>query len=282
MSGKERELSHITKLYFLAHVSASPFRLAHKGHPSFLPFLCHLHLVTRGSTMLQSSPIIRSPVMSRVAARLLYNPSMRCARTALRCAPVQASLFRERSQRNLFPLSRTPSVLQTLHSSALTRSPRQRHWSDAEPARPEDLVNPNGRIYSVRPEPADERFEETLGPARPPSATRAFLFFCFGSLATYGVAGYISNSETSSLASSIRASSARSWGFGDFSSFFGGGGDASADGLSERQLRAAKKHELAERLGMRLEWIVGWCDQLGLPQSVKEVVGRSYVIMAEK
>ncbi|SPO41926.1 uncharacterized protein PSFLO_07409 [Pseudozyma flocculosa] len=70
---------------------------------------------------------------------------------------------------------------------------------------------------------------------------------------------------------------------------FGGGGggtrvqeqEAWGRGIDENTLNVVRKHHVAERLGHTLEWITGWCDQLGLPAGVKEVVGRSFVMVSE-
>lgn len=70
--------------------------------------------------------------------------------------------------------------------------------------------------------------------------------------------------------------------FGSLASFFGGGESVGASSVGEKKLRIAKKQEIAERLGNRMDWILGWCDQLGLDGKVKEVVGTVYLGLAER
>lgn len=160
-----------------------------------------------------------------------------------------------------------------------------------------ELVNPSGRIYSVqRPVEVQDPFAGsktvlvTPQEAKAPPIWGALAFLLGGSsLIFLGAAAY-QNKETDRLVREIRSHSPTSSVFrsvfGDFSSFFTGGGVVDAvkggAGVTQRQLMAAKKHEEAERHGWRLMWLLGWCDQLHLPRSVKELVGRTYTFGAER
>ncbi|KDN47550.1 hypothetical protein K437DRAFT_267840 [Tilletiaria anomala UBC 951] len=116
---------------------------------------------------------------------------------------------------------------------------------------------------------------------RAPSVLRAFAFCALLAAAAFGLAAYFTLADADALARRIREESGP---FGDFASFAAralGAATRSEHGVSEGQLRAAKKQVAAERYGRTLTSLVGWCDQLHLPDGVKEFVGRSYVILAE-
>lgn len=122
-----------------------------------------------------------------------------------------------------------------------------------------------------------------------PSVTRAVLFLFGFSALTFTGAAYYSLRETEHIASEVRGSRDV---FAHLSSFFssssssnsssGSGSEVWGPGVTEKALMAAKQHETAQRLGLRMEYLVGWCQQLHLPQGVTEFVGRSYIILAEK
>lgn len=158
------------------------------------------------------------------------------------------------------------------------------HHPDAEPLRAEDLVNPSGRIYSPsQGGPPPEMFQtgsdfdlmrERMGRAQAPRIARAVLVALGLSMGAYALAAAYSVSERERVGE-LNAGS--SW--GDFSSFFGAAGSGTLD---ERRLREARRHEMALKAAMGMKWAMGWCDQLGLPRGVKEVVGNAWLICAEK
>ncbi|SPO32791.1 related to PCP1 - mitochondrial serine protease [Ustilago trichophora] len=122
-----------------------------------------------------------------------------------------------------------------------------------------------------------------------PSITRALLFLFGFSALTFTGAAYYSLRETEHIASEIRGSRDV---FAHLSSFFSSssssnssnssGGEIWGPGVTEKALMAAKQQETAQRLGLRMQYLVGWCQQLHLPQGVTEFVGRSYIILAER
>ena len=118
-----------------------------------------------------------------------------------------------------------------------------------------------------------------------PSISRALLFFLAFSAASFTGAAYYSLKDTQHVASQLQSSHDV---FANISSFFTGSSSENSTqaiwgpGVTDQRLKVAKSHETATRLGMRLEWLMGWCDQLGVPAGVKEVVGRSYLIAAEQ
>ena len=122
---------------------------------------------------------------------------------------------------------------------------------------------------------------------QPPSIGRAVGFFLAFGAFSFGAAAYTSLRDTQQVAEEVKAAQGP---FGNLSSFFSRGstGDDSrgedtwGPGITEKKLLIAKRHETAERLGVRMEWLMGWCDQLGLPEALKEAVGRGYIIVAEK
>ncbi|PWY96992.1 hypothetical protein BCV70DRAFT_203259 [Testicularia cyperi] len=120
----------------------------------------------------------------------------------------------------------------------------------------------------------------------PPSSARAIAFLLGFTALSFGGAAYYSLKDTEHVAAELRSSRDV---FANITSFFSSkttgddvhGADIWGTGVTERRLLIAKKHEIAERLGRRMEWIVGWCDQLGLPSGLTQAVGRSYVMVAD-
>ncbi|UZJ53431.1 hypothetical protein CBS101457_002751 [Exobasidium rhododendri] len=177
------------------------------------------------------------------------------------------------------------------------------------------MVNPSGRIYSVKRPPNEglgqgergdgSREEDPEGllavpfeESKNPPIFRVLLFFAFSTFTLYSGAAYLTLNENADMSAKIGAtgigSSVKSI-FGDFGSFFGltgnGNGvqskasssssDVRYDSDSERRMRAARKQATAERLGRRLSKLMGWCDQLNIGTSGKEFVGRTYTWAAE-
>lgn len=200
---------------------------------------------------------------------------------------------------------------------------------EKQPPKPEDLypdsfpkegelVNPSGRIYSVRRSPVEDEeanavarrklqqnaqtmsadevqaalesaallpIEET----RKPPILRAIAVTLLISFAAYSVAAIYSAQETQKAA--VKIGDGRGI-FGDFSSFFGSRGNdrppapmpdvtSGSDRFSEPRLRAARAQALSERYGRRLNNILGWCDTLGLGPGAKKAVARTYVSALE-
>lgn len=148
-------------------------------------------------------------------------------------------------------------------------------------------------LASIRPrtviqrQAASQPDSDEEGPLPPPpedvsapSIPRALLFlYGFSSLALGGAALY-SLRDTQHVADELRG--ARDV-FGSISSYLTGDEGMSiwGRGVTEKRLQMVKKHETAERLGVRMQWLMGWCEQLHLPSSVTETIGRAYIICAE-
>lgn len=166
-------------------------------------------------------------------------------------------------------------------------------YPESFPLEENDLVNPSGRIYAVKRGPNEDdnegdRFSGNplavpLSEAKIPSIFRPLLFFGLGStLLLYGAA-YYSVKQTDEAAVRIRKEGG---GIFDFSTFFGasgnGKGSNSLAGIDEGKMKVAQKQALAEKLGWRLDWLLGWCDQLGVPQGGKQFVARTFTWGAER
>lgn len=166
------------------------------------------------------------------------------------------------------PLATSSSIFARLAPISRRReaSHLQRRPSDSEPI-------PDFLHADLPPPPSD---------ARQPSVFRAILFLLgFSSLAFTGAACY-SLLDTQHIASELNSSRDV---FANISSFFtdtSAQSDIWGSGITERRLMAAKKQETATRLGLRMQWLMGWCDQLHLPSSLTEVIGRSYLMAAER
>ncbi|KAJ9475256.1 putative Rhomboid protein 1, mitochondrial (putative) [Pseudozyma hubeiensis] len=118
--------------------------------------------------------------------------------------------------------------------------------------------------------------------AQQPSIPRALLFLLALSTLTFTSAAYYSLLDTQRIAS--RLSTSRDV-FSNISSYFIANDGTSRSiwgpGVDERRLAVAKNQDTAERLGLRMEWIMRHCEQV-LPEPVCEFVGRTYLIVAEK
>ena len=121
--------------------------------------------------------------------------------------------------------------------------------------------------------------------AQQPSIPRALLFLFGFSTLSFAGAAYYSLKDTEHVAAQLRSSRDV---FANISSFFSSSTDDNTAGsavwgagVTEKRLMAAKNHETATRLGLRMDWLVGWCNQLGLPAGLTEFDGRSYLIAAE-
>ena len=134
------------------------------------------------------------------------------------------------------------------------------------------------------------RVRESLLSIPPPPILGAILFFLMFSGAAYTVAAWYSIRQTLDVAQEVERNRNP---FGKFDSFLQNTFGSTADGATGRlttgngttikrgQLRAALSQRAAERYGWRLQWLTGWCDQLHLPQGVKEFVGWGYVKVVE-
>lgn len=117
-----------------------------------------------------------------------------------------------------------------------------------------------------------------------PSIPRALLFLFGFSALSFAGAAYYSLMDTQHVAAQLRGSRDV---FANISSYFVGS-DATQEsevwgaGVTQKQLMVAKKQESAMRLGLRMQHLIGWCDQLQLPVGVTEVIGRVYLITAQK
>ncbi|PWN47115.1 hypothetical protein IE53DRAFT_371726 [Violaceomyces palustris] len=175
------------------------------------------------------------------------------------------------------PLSSTPqSYLPRRRDSTLppASSPPWADWRQYSPPSSSSSSSSNQRDHGHSPKPQQI-------PGGTPSPFRAILFFTTFSLAAYGLAANYSLDETARIAGDIRSSRGT---FGDLTSFFTGESPSDTfwgSGVSERRLRIAKKQEEADRLGLGMNKLMGWCDQIGLPQGFKQELGRLYIITAE-
>lgn len=173
-------------------------------------------------------------------------------------------------------------------------------YPESFPLEEKDLVNPSGRIYAVR-RPPDEDAPVAAGPkgqgdrysvnplavplseARTPPIFRPLLFFGLGSALLFYGAAYYSVKQTDEAVEKVRQ---QGGGLFDFASFFGSSGNGTATsnlaGIDERKLKVARKQELAEKMGWRLTWLLGWCNQLGVPEGGKQFVGRVFTWGAER
>lgn len=120
---------------------------------------------------------------------------------------------------------------------------------------------------------------------QPPSISRALLFFLGFSALSFTGAAYYSLRETEHIASQLRGSRDV---FANISSFFASDSSSSPSsnvwgpGITDKRLSVAHAHETATKLGLCMQWLLGWCERLHLPTSLAELIGRSYIIVAEK
>lgn len=118
--------------------------------------------------------------------------------------------------------------------------------------------------------------------AKPPKIIKPILYLFAVGTAAYLWAAWKTVKETKAIAKDIREGSDV---FGDFTSFLSarlsGDDNGASGGISEAQLRSASKHELAVRLGWRMQWLMGWCDQLYIPKGAKQAIGSAYLSLAD-
>jgi hypothetical protein len=114
---------------------------------------------------------------------------------------------------------------------------------------------------------------------RSPPIFMPILFLGLSGSIFYLSAAWYSNHENARMVEKISKGGI----FGNFSSFIGRGeGSASErwnnyrNRVSEPQLQAAHKQDIAERLGTRLNSIIGFCDSVGLPAGAKTFVAKMY------
>lgn len=118
-----------------------------------------------------------------------------------------------------------------------------------------------------------------------PSIFFAVLFFLASTILVFAGSAYYSVRTTEHTASNLRESRGI---FEFISSFFttddsrwDRAGQVWGPGVDQRSLEIAHKHETAQRLGLRMDWLLGWCNQLQFPTGVTELLGRAYLIVAE-
>lgn len=250
--------------------------------------------------MIKLAPLLR--IVSRQESHVIVSS---------RCSPIAGFTASAgiRFASSQTPFRCTPNLLQRQlpprpPPSTPSRKPEDL-FPESFPLKEEDLVNPSGRIYDVRRPPGDEvahqeqsqpapdfnqealRYAVPLSEARTPSFFRPILFLGFSGVIFYYTAAKLSLDQTRETADQVIESN-KGGIFGDFSSFFGksGNGEGSKDPrrherISENQMRAVNKQELAERLGRKLNRLMGWCDQIGLPAEGKKFIGRMYTWGAE-
>ncbi|PWN31715.1 uncharacterized protein FA14DRAFT_162631 [Meira miltonrushii] len=118
--------------------------------------------------------------------------------------------------------------------------------------------------------------------AKPPKILEPILYLFVAGATAYTWAAWKTVKETKAIANGIREGSDV---FGDFTSFLSarlsGDDKGASGGISEAQLRSARRHELAVRLGWRMQWLMGWCDQLYLPKGAKQAIGSAYLTVAD-
>lgn len=118
--------------------------------------------------------------------------------------------------------------------------------------------------------------------AKPPKVIQPILYLLAVGIGAYTWAAWKTVKETKSIADDIREGSDI---FGDFTSFLSSrlSGDerGASGGISETQLRSARRHEQAVRLGWRMQWLMGWCDQLYIPKGAQQAIGSAYLSVAD-
>lgn len=184
-------------------------------------------------------------------------------------------------------------------STAPSRKPEDL-YPESFPIDEKDLVNPSGRVYAVRRPPDEDDGESKrsyqeqstlreslfvpLAEARDPPLLGALVFFVLGGGLIYCGAAAYSVKSTETAARKIEDGKGGGSIFGDFSSFFGGSGNGAKNralSVDERQLRAAQKQELAQKMGRGLHRLLKRCDQLGIPQEGRKTIARMYTWVAE-
>ncbi|SJX65329.1 related to PCP1-mitochondrial serine protease [Sporisorium reilianum f. sp. reilianum] len=207
--------------------------------------------------------------LRRLSAQTLLHSANAAHRHALPLTPRILASSRIHLYRPLATSSSILSRLRPLSPRRTAPAPPARRTLDRQPSTEDEADLP--------PPPSD---------TQQPSISRALLFFAGFSAISFTGAAYYSLKDTQHVASQLQTSRDV---FANISSFFSSSvssGRAEAEiwgpGVSEHRLRIAKNHEVATRLGLRLEWLMGWCRQLHLPEGVTEFVGRSYLIVAEK
>ncbi|GAC98308.1 hypothetical protein PHSY_005901 [Pseudozyma hubeiensis SY62] len=192
------------------------------------------------------------------------------------------------------PRCATPTILSLSRSSIDTRIPSHRPLTTSSNilARLAPLARRRDPLARSHPTPISPPPQD-LDPIHPypppssahqPSTSRALLFLVAFSTLTFTSAAYYSLLDTQRIASRLHTSRDV---FSNISSFFTSSNDGASSrsiwgsGVDERRLAVAKTQDTAERLGLRMEWIMRRCEQL-LPEPVCEVIGRTYLIVAEK
>ncbi len=163
------------------------------------------------------------------------------------------------------------------------------------------LLDPSGRIGAV-PDPvsllremqggagpgapADEEHESPFprGTARPPSIARATLFLLGVAVGGYGIAAYVSLRDGRALSRPSTGSSSSS--FGDLMSWASGGSGGGSSQSSQQREATRRKvqetHQRAARMGERLKRLMERLESIGVPEGVRQVIGRTYIVAAER
>lgn len=219
----------------------------------------------------------------------------------LGCARVPKSMFRLPASKHgirslgVIRSSSLPSP-RGFHSSTILLQPRTRHskelerHEDAEPLRPEDLLNPSGRIYSPRAgresyarDPLQEAVREgldrhsiaelrsRLNRAKRPSflwatfSTLAISYACYAMLAGWSVSEskILKDKETASFWPNL----AGLWAADEMPALT----------AEERRLRVVRREALVEKAQASARSIAKLCDQLMLSESFKTATVRLWL-----
>ncbi|SAM85004.1 related to PCP1-mitochondrial serine protease [Ustilago bromivora] len=122
--------------------------------------------------------------------------------------------------------------------------------------------------------------------AQPPSISRAILFLIGFSTLTFASAAYYSLRETEHIASQLGSSrdvfsNISSYLTSSSSSSTSSSGNVWGPGITDQKLSSAHAHDTATKLGLRMQSLLGWCEQLHFPAALTEFIGRTYIIVAE-
>ncbi|KAJ1596811.1 hypothetical protein NDA14_007929 [Ustilago hordei] len=127
--------------------------------------------------------------------------------------------------------------------------------------------------------------------AQPPSISRALLFLIGFSTLTFTSAAYYSLRQTEGIAcqlgssrdvfSNISSYLTSSSSSSSSSSSTSSSGNVWGPGITDEKLSNAHAHDTATKLGVRMQSLLGWCEQLHFPAALTEFIGRTYIIVAE-
>ncbi|KAJ1035666.1 hypothetical protein NDA18_000443 [Ustilago nuda] len=127
----------------------------------------------------------------------------------------------------------------------------------------------------------------TASNAQPPSISRALLFLVGFSTLTFTSAAYYSLRQTEGIASQLGSSRdvfsniSSYLTFSSSSSSSSTSGNIWGPGITDEKLSNAHAHETATKLGVWMQSLLGWCEQLHFPAALTEFMGRTFIIVAE-